>query len=161
VLAIAGPLTQRQRPSLRVTAGAVIVSAGAVAVTGWGRADLIGVIMAVALIGCAAGLKSSRSLPHETASGFATCQRRMRPTPRKAGRRAPAATQLCGGGSACSGEKGGRACQRVRRFGRLVGSGGAGREVQRWPLVVVCIESTRHLLYISEHASSGGCEDSG
>jgi drug/metabolite transporter (DMT)-like permease len=50
----------------------VIVSAGAVAVTGWGRADLIGVIMAVALIGCEAGftLLGAQALPRMGPWGY-------------------------------------------------------------------------------------------
>lgn len=65
VLAITGPLAQRRRPSLRVTSGAVIVSAGAVAVTGWGYADGIGVTMAALLIVCEAGftLLGAQALP--------------------------------------------------------------------------------------------------
>ena len=45
-LAIAGPLTQRRRPSPQVVTGAIVVSVGAIAVTGWGRGDAIGILMA-------------------------------------------------------------------------------------------------------------------
>jgi drug/metabolite transporter (DMT)-like permease len=50
VLAIAGPLTQRRRPSPQVVVGAIVVTIGAVAVTGWGRGDVIGILMAASLI---------------------------------------------------------------------------------------------------------------
>ncbi|WP_056734044.1 DMT family transporter [Agromyces sp. Soil535] len=65
VLAIAGALVQRRRPAPAVVAGAVIVGAGAIAVTGWGRGDAIGIAMAVSLIGCEAAftLMGSRTLP--------------------------------------------------------------------------------------------------
>ncbi|MDL9947657.1 DMT family transporter [Gordonia sp. ABSL11-1] len=65
VLAIMGPLAQRRRPSPRVTGGAVIVSAGAVVVTGWGHADVIGVTMAALLIICEAGFRllGAQALP--------------------------------------------------------------------------------------------------
>lgn len=56
VLALAGPLARRRRPVARVAAGASVVSLGAIAVTGWGRADAVGVLMGVALIACEAAL---------------------------------------------------------------------------------------------------------
>ena len=64
-LAIAGPLTQRRRPSPHVVTGAIVVSVGAVAVTGWGRGDGIGIVMAASLIVFEAGftLMGSRALP--------------------------------------------------------------------------------------------------
>ncbi|MDQ0576038.1 DMT family transporter [Agromyces albus] len=64
-LAVAGPLSQRRRPSPRVMTGAIIVSIGAVAVTGWGRGDVIGILMAAALIACETGftLLGARALP--------------------------------------------------------------------------------------------------
>lgn len=64
-LAVAGPLSQRRRPSPRVMTGAIIVSIGAVAVTGWGRADVIGILMAVSLIAFETGftLLGARALP--------------------------------------------------------------------------------------------------
>lgn len=64
-LAIAGPLTQRRRPSPHVVTGAIVVSIGAVAVTGWGRGDGIGIVMAASLIVFEAGftLMGSRALP--------------------------------------------------------------------------------------------------
>lgn len=64
-LAVAGPLSQRRRPSPRVMTGAIIVSIGAVAVTGWGRGDVIGILMAVSLIGFETGftLLGARALP--------------------------------------------------------------------------------------------------
>ncbi|MCG2797981.1 MAG: DMT family transporter [Cellulomonas sp.] len=54
VLALAGPLSQRRRPARDVVAGAVVVSLGAVLVTGLGGADPVGVAMGLALIGCEA-----------------------------------------------------------------------------------------------------------
>lgn len=65
VLAIAGPLAQRRRPSPHVVAGALVVSVGAVAVTGWGRGDAIGILMAALLIVFEAGftLLGARALP--------------------------------------------------------------------------------------------------
>jgi drug/metabolite transporter (DMT)-like permease len=64
-LAIAGPLTQRRRPSPQVVTGAIVVSVGAIAVTGWGRGDAIGILMAASLIVFEAGftLMGSRALP--------------------------------------------------------------------------------------------------
>jgi drug/metabolite transporter (DMT)-like permease len=64
-LAIAGPLTRRRRPSPHVVTGAIVVSVGAVAVTGWGRGDAIGILMAASLIVFEAGftLLGSRALP--------------------------------------------------------------------------------------------------
>jgi drug/metabolite transporter (DMT)-like permease len=64
-LAIAGPLTQRRRPSPHVVTGAIVVSVGAIAVTGWGRGDGIGIVMAASLIVFEAGftLMGSRALP--------------------------------------------------------------------------------------------------
>lgn len=64
-LAIAGPLTQRRRPSPQVVAGAIVVSVGAVAVTGWGRGDAIGILMAASLIAFETGftLLGARALP--------------------------------------------------------------------------------------------------
>jgi drug/metabolite transporter (DMT)-like permease len=63
-LAIAGPLTQRRRPSPQVVTGAIVVSIGAVAVTGWGRGDAIGIVMAASLIVFEAGftLMGARAL---------------------------------------------------------------------------------------------------
>lgn len=65
VLAIAGPLAQRRRPSPKVVVGALVVSVGAVAVTGWGRGDAIGILMAALLIVFEAGftLLGARALP--------------------------------------------------------------------------------------------------
>lgn len=54
VLALVGPLTRRQRPARAVVLGAVVVSGGAVAVTGVGGADPVGVAAGLALIGCEA-----------------------------------------------------------------------------------------------------------
>ncbi len=64
-LAIAGPLTQRRRPSPHVVAGAIVVGIGAIAVTGWGRGDAIGILMAFSLIVFEAGftLLGARALP--------------------------------------------------------------------------------------------------
>jgi drug/metabolite transporter (DMT)-like permease len=64
-LAIAGPLSQRHRPSRHVVIGAIVVGAGAVAVTGWGRGDAIGILMAGSLIVFEAGftLMGARALP--------------------------------------------------------------------------------------------------
>ncbi|GAA0988196.1 DMT family transporter [Nocardiopsis tropica] len=56
VLSVAGPLTRGKRPSRRLVAGAVVVSLGAVAVTGWGTADALGILMALSLIALEAGL---------------------------------------------------------------------------------------------------------
>lgn len=55
VLAVAGPITQGRRPPPRLVAGAVLVAAGAVLVSGWGRTDLVGLLAGMALIGCEAG----------------------------------------------------------------------------------------------------------
>jgi len=77
VLALAAPLTAGRRPAPRLVVGAVIVSAGAIAVTGWGRADLLGVLMGLALIACEAGLTlfGARALPRMGAWSYsaATC----------------------------------------------------------------------------------------
>jgi len=54
VLAIAGPLGAGRAPSARLVVGGLVVSAGAVLVTGWGRADAIGVLCAVGLVLCEA-----------------------------------------------------------------------------------------------------------
>ena len=64
-LAIAGPLSQRRRPSRHVVTGALVVGAGAVAVTGWGRGDTIGILMAGSLIVFETGftLMGARALP--------------------------------------------------------------------------------------------------
>jgi drug/metabolite transporter (DMT)-like permease len=64
-LAIAGPLTQCRRPSPHVMAGAIVVGIGAVAVTGWGRGDPIGILMAALLVVFEAGftLLGARALP--------------------------------------------------------------------------------------------------
>lgn len=55
VLAVAGPLTRGARPTRRLVTGAVVVAAGAVLVSGWGRTDAIGLLMAAALIALEAG----------------------------------------------------------------------------------------------------------
>ncbi|MDE3723645.1 DMT family transporter [Nocardiopsis sp. N85] len=55
VLSVAGPLTRGRRPSGQVVAGALVVSAGAVAVTGWGHADSLGILLALSLIVLEAG----------------------------------------------------------------------------------------------------------
>ncbi|MDT0332060.1 DMT family transporter [Nocardiopsis lambiniae] len=55
VLSVAGPLTRGRRPSGRVVTGALVVSAGAVAVTGWGQADALGILLALSLIVLEAG----------------------------------------------------------------------------------------------------------
>lgn len=72
VLSVAGPLTRGERPSARMVAGALVVSAGAVAVTGWGHADVIGVLMALALIALEAGftLFGAPALPRMGAWGY-------------------------------------------------------------------------------------------
>jgi drug/metabolite transporter (DMT)-like permease len=64
-LAIAGPVTRRRRPSPHVVAAAVVVGIGALAVTGWGRGDAIGILMAASLIVFEAGftLLGARALP--------------------------------------------------------------------------------------------------
>lgn len=49
-LALVDALVRRRRPSGRILLGALVVSAGAVAVTGWGRGDAIGVALAGCLI---------------------------------------------------------------------------------------------------------------
>ncbi|MFD3688169.1 EamA family transporter [Nocardiopsis sp. NPDC058631] len=56
VLSVAGPLTRGRRPPPRLVAAAVVVSLGAVAVTGWGTADALGILMALSLIALEAGL---------------------------------------------------------------------------------------------------------
>ena len=65
VLAVAGALAQHRRPARSVVVGGVIVGAGALAVTGWGRGDAIGVAMAIALIACEAvfTLTGAQSIP--------------------------------------------------------------------------------------------------
>lgn len=72
VLAVAGPLSQRRWPSPKIVVGAVIISVGAVAVTGWGRGDAVGILMAVLLIICEAGftLFGARALPRMGAWGY-------------------------------------------------------------------------------------------
>lgn len=54
VLAVTAPLAAGRRPSARLVAGGVVVSAGAVLVTGWGRTDAIGLLCAGALVVCEA-----------------------------------------------------------------------------------------------------------
>ncbi|CAL9380396.1 hypothetical protein SUDANB121_01054 [Nocardiopsis dassonvillei] len=72
VLSVAGPLARGQRPSGRIVAGALVVSVGAVAVTGWGHADAVGVLMALALIALEAGftLFGAPALPRMGAWGY-------------------------------------------------------------------------------------------
>ncbi|MGW9349384.1 hypothetical protein [Nocardiopsis flavescens] len=72
VLSVAGPLTRGERPSARIVAGALVVSAGAVAVTGWGHADMVGVLMALSLIALEAGftLFGAPALPRMGAWGY-------------------------------------------------------------------------------------------
>jgi len=55
VLAIAAPLGLGRTPSPRLIVGGVVVSAGAVLVTGWGRTDAVGVLCAAGLVACEAG----------------------------------------------------------------------------------------------------------
>ena len=50
VLALIGPLSRRERPARAVVAGALVVSIGAVTVAGLGRADPLGMVMALALV---------------------------------------------------------------------------------------------------------------
>ncbi|MGW4097780.1 DMT family transporter [Mycobacterium sp. NPDC004974] len=54
-LATVGPLLEGHQPRRRVLAAAVVVSIGAVAVEGLGRADTIGLLWAVVVFGCEAG----------------------------------------------------------------------------------------------------------
>jgi len=54
VLAVAAPLGAGRPPSARLVVGGLVVSAGAVLVTGWGRADAIGLLCAAGLVGCEA-----------------------------------------------------------------------------------------------------------
>lgn len=54
VLAVAGPMARGGRPPARLVAGAVVVSVGAVAVAGWSRADIPGVLLAASLPVCEA-----------------------------------------------------------------------------------------------------------
>lgn len=54
-LATVGPLLERHKPRSRVLAAAVVVSIGAVAVQGLGRADSIGSLWAIVVFGCEAG----------------------------------------------------------------------------------------------------------
>ncbi|MFD4957632.1 DMT family transporter [Microbacterium sp. NPDC058389] len=54
VLAVAGPLAAGRAPSGRLVVGGLVVSAGAVLVTGWGRTDAVGVLCAVGLVVCEA-----------------------------------------------------------------------------------------------------------
>lgn len=55
VLAVAGPLTGGTRPTRDLVLGAVVVAVGAVLVSGWGRTDAVGLLMAAALIAGEAG----------------------------------------------------------------------------------------------------------
>jgi drug/metabolite transporter (DMT)-like permease len=55
VLAIAGPLTARRRPSPRVTMGAVVVAAGAGAATGLGHGSLAGFALSAGALACEVG----------------------------------------------------------------------------------------------------------
>lgn len=77
VLALAAPLAAGRRPSSRLVVGAVVVSVGAIAVTGWGRADPLGVLMGLALVAGEAGLTlfGARALPRMGAWSYsaATC----------------------------------------------------------------------------------------
>lgn len=72
VLAVAAPLGAGRTPSRRLVAGAVVVSAGAVLVTGWGRTDLVGVLCAAGLIGCEASftLCAARVVPQVGAFAY-------------------------------------------------------------------------------------------
>lgn len=54
-LATAGPYLERRSPSVRILVAAVVVSAGAAAVVGLGRADVIGVLWALTVFVCEAG----------------------------------------------------------------------------------------------------------
>lgn len=54
-LATAGPLLEGHRPRRRVLAAALVVSVGAIAVEGLGRADAVGLLWAVVVFGCEAG----------------------------------------------------------------------------------------------------------
>ncbi|WP_135452998.1 DMT family transporter [Mycobacterium sp. DL99] len=54
-LATVGPLLEGHQPRRRVLAAAVVVSIGAVAVEGLGRADTVGLLWAVVVFGCEAG----------------------------------------------------------------------------------------------------------
>ena len=54
VLALAGPLLARSRPSIRVVAGAVVVVAGATVATGLGSGSLTGVAYSVGALACEA-----------------------------------------------------------------------------------------------------------
>lgn len=54
-LATMGPLLEGHQPRRRVLAAAVVVSIGAVAAEGLGRADTIGLLWAVVVFGCEAG----------------------------------------------------------------------------------------------------------
>lgn len=77
VLAIAGPLAQGSRPSPRVVSGALVVSVGAVAVTGWGHGNAIGISMAVTMVACETAFTvfGARALPRMGAWSYsaATC----------------------------------------------------------------------------------------
>ncbi|GLU89729.1 membrane protein [Agromyces sp. NBRC 114283] len=77
VLALAAPLAAGRRPSPRLVVGAVVVSVGAIAVTGWGRADPIGILMGLALVAGEVGLTlfGARALPRMGAWSYsaATC----------------------------------------------------------------------------------------
>jgi drug/metabolite transporter (DMT)-like permease len=55
VLAIAGPLAARRRPSPRITLGAVVVAAGAGAATGLGHGSLAGLALSVGALACEVG----------------------------------------------------------------------------------------------------------
>ncbi|GAA2461955.1 DMT family transporter [Agromyces soli] len=77
VLALAAPLAAGRRPAPRLIVGAIVVSAGAIAVTGWGRADPLGVLMGLALVAGEVGLTlfGARALPRMGAWSYsaATC----------------------------------------------------------------------------------------
>ncbi|WP_157163143.1 hypothetical protein [Actinoalloteichus spitiensis] len=91
VLAVAGPLARGGRPSARLVTGAVVVSAGAVAVAGWSRADIPGVLLAASLPACEAaftlfGAQRRRALGRLELLG-GDLRRRRRRLPGARGRR--------------------------------------------------------------------------
>ncbi|REJ04707.1 DMT family transporter [Microbacterium bovistercoris] len=52
VLALAGPVLQRRRPSRRVVVAAVVVAVGTAVAAGWGSGDLLGLVLALGAMLC-------------------------------------------------------------------------------------------------------------
>jgi len=72
VLALAAPIGARRVPSASLVLGGLVVSAGAVLVTGWGRTDAIGLLCAAGLVACEAAftLCAARGAARLGAGGY-------------------------------------------------------------------------------------------